>query len=206
MAQMQERGAATAQTWKIVGEQIGVCNCHASPCPCVTASGNPTEGECVSFYAFNIKQGSYGDVDLSGVKAAMVAKWSGFVLDGNWEAGLLIDGDDRQMEAITTIFSGQAGGPFGELAPLIGKFLGTEKASISFNAGDHGVGASVSFGKCHAGYEPLNGPGGRTQLVHGALAFRDVVYPGKSVGGHIDAFGIAGDTYYGEWADVELNN
>ena len=206
MAQVQQAPTTTGVAWQLVAEQLGVCNCHASPCPCVTASADPTEGTCVSFYAFDIKSGHYGDVNLSGVKVAMVASWTGFVLNGNWKAGLLVDGDDRQIEAITAIFSGRAGGSFADLAPLIGEFLGVEKPSISFSSNEGGTQASVRFGNTHADYEPLMGPGGRTQLVHGALAFRDTVFPGKAIGGRIDSFGLAADSYYGEWAEVELKN
>ena len=42
------------------------------------------------------------------------------------------DGSDKQTEALGTIFTGAAGGPMGQLAPLIGKNLGSKKVPITY--------------------------------------------------------------------------
>jgi hypothetical protein len=154
----------------------------------------------------SIEQGSYGNVDLSGLKVGLVARIPGFVLDGNWEVGILVSdsADDQQLNAVQTIFGGEAGGQFADLAGLIGTVKGLERAKINYESSPNGDSGSVTVGNSHFTYEPLMGPGGRTELVHGAVTFRDRIYPGKSVGGHIDDYGITSDTYYGEWCDVEF--
>jgi hypothetical protein len=54
---------------------------------------------------------------------------------GNWSVGLIVDerATAEQRDAITAIASGAAGGPMSVLSGLIGKFLGTEAASIRFD-------------------------------------------------------------------------
>jgi hypothetical protein len=195
-----------AENWSIRGEYLVACNCRVSPCPCTTAGGDPTEGECFGMAVLSIGEGRYEDADLSGLHVAFVDRIPGNILDGNWDFGVLVDeqADDDQFEALKAIFSGQAGGTFGDIAPLIGNFLGAERARISFETSANGESGSASVDGSEFSYAPLKGPqGDRTELVHGALAFRERIYPGKAEGGHIDHFGLRSDTNYGEWSDFE---
>jgi hypothetical protein len=197
-----------AENWALRGEYLAACNCRVSPCPCTTAGGDPTEGECFGLTVFSIGEGNYGDVNLSGLKLALFSNWTGNVLSGNWNVGLLLDEgcDDRQFDAIQTIVSGQAGGAFGELAGLIGNVLGAERARISFETSDGGESGSTSVDGSELRYTPLKSQRGeRTKVVHAALAFRDEIYPGKAEGGRIDRFGLRADTNYGEWSEFEFS-
>jgi hypothetical protein len=194
-----------AESWNISGEYLAACNCRVSPCPCTTAGGDPTEGECNGFGVFSIQNGRYGDTDLSGLKAGYVVRWTGNVLSGNWDMGFLIDqqADDRQAEALEAILTGQAGGTFADFGPLIGNVLGVERADLSFESSDGGERASASADATHVAYTPLKSPRGeRTEVLHGALAFRDRIFPGKAEG-HIDRWGISTASNYGEWADFD---
>jgi hypothetical protein len=119
---------------------------------------------------------------------------------------LLVDdqANDDQFEGIRTIFSGEAGGTFGDIVPLIGNVLGTERARISFETSEGGESGTASANGSEFSYTPLKSPhGDRTEVVHGALAFRDRIYPGKAEGGHMDHFGFRADMNYGEWSSVE---
>jgi hypothetical protein len=197
-----------AETWHIRGEYVASCNCRVSPCPCTTAGGDPTEDECNGLTVFSLTDARYGDTDLSGLNAALVTRWRGNVLDGNWDVGLLIDerADERQAEAMETIFTGQAGGTFADLGPLIGTLLGVERASISFESSEGGERASASADGSRVTYTPLKSPSGqRTQVLHGALTFRDRIFPGKTEGGRIEHWDISADTSYGEWSDCEFS-
>jgi len=195
-----------AETWKIAGEHLAACSCKVSPCPCTAAGGNPTEGKCKAYDVFSITQGNYGELDLSGVKVAMVLEFPGYILDGNWRIGLVVDegASDAQVEAVGTIMGGQAGGQFAEFAKLVADNLGVSRAQITYDRAEGSETGSIKAGNTHYEYTPLQGPGGRTQLLHGALAFRDKIFPGKSQGGHIDELGIQTDTYYGEWSEIEF--
>jgi hypothetical protein len=197
-----------AENWSLRGEYLAACNCRVSPCPCTTAGGDPTEDECNGLTVLSIREGSYGDVDLSRLNFAIFTRWTGNVLAGNWDVGLLLDEgcDDRQFDAMQTIVSGQAGGTFGELAGLIGTILGTERARISFETSDGGESGSVRIDASEFSYTPLKSQRGeRTRVVHAALAFRDEIYPGKAEGGRIERFGLSAPTDYGEWSEFEFS-
>jgi hypothetical protein len=52
---------------------------------------------------------------------------------GGGRVGAFVDAgaDDAQAAAIARVVSGEAGGPFAGLAPLIGEFLGLERAPVT---------------------------------------------------------------------------
>jgi hypothetical protein len=54
--------------------------------------------------------------------------------DGNITVGLIIDerASEKQVDAVTAIATGAAGGPMSALAPLVGKMAGVEKRPIRF--------------------------------------------------------------------------
>ena len=63
-----------ADQWHLKGDYFENCNCEIS-CPCTFNLGAmPTSADqsCNVMMAFNITDGRYGGVDLSGVRAAMV--------------------------------------------------------------------------------------------------------------------------------------
>src|SRR5918997_3595572 len=74
-----------AENWSIRGEYLVACNCRVSPCPCTTAGGDPTEGECFGMAVLSIGEGRYEDADLSGLHVAFVDRIPGNILDGNWD-------------------------------------------------------------------------------------------------------------------------
>ncbi len=194
-----------AESWRISGEYIADCNCRVSPCPCTTAGGDPTEGICKSGTVFSIKQGKYGNVDLSGLGVAMIATWPGNVMAGNWSVGLIVDerANEKQSDALQAILSGKAGGTFADFGPLISKFLGAQRGRITYQKTGEEASAKVDGSELR--YTPLKTKAGkRTELHHGALAFRDKIYPGKAKGGRVNSFGISADMDYGEWSDFEF--
>lgn len=84
--------------------------------------------------AFHIDRGKFGEVNLDDLNFAVVDLTNGPMGNGNWSLGLVVDerASSEQSEALTSIVSGQAGGPLSNLAPLIGKFLGVESKPIQF--------------------------------------------------------------------------
>ena len=56
--------------------------------------------------------------------------------EGNITVGLIVDerASDKQVEAISAIATGAAGGPMAALGPLVGRVAGVEKRPISFEA------------------------------------------------------------------------
>jgi len=95
----------------------------------------PTQGFCEVALAFHVEQGQYGDVVLDGLNAIVMARSPGTMSAGNWTAAVYLDerADERQRQALQTIFTGAAGGPLGGLAPLISTVLGIKVVPITYH-------------------------------------------------------------------------
>lgn len=130
--------SSAARTWRFTGDYFENCNCslvcpcEVSPMPQLTAQ--PTEGACEVAVAFHVDHGSYGDVSLDGLNAALMARSPGPMADGGWSVAVYVDerADARQREALQAIFTGSSGGPLAGLAPLISQVLGVTSAPITF--------------------------------------------------------------------------
>lgn len=126
---------ALTETWSITGELILNCNCTVF-CPCVASLGKhpPTEGYCQAWSGVRIDKGSCGGVDISGLNVAMLLDIPGKMERGNWTLALWIDerATDEQFAVIESIFSGSRKGTTGLFKLLVGKYLGAERAPITF--------------------------------------------------------------------------
>ena len=121
--------------WTMKGQYMEACSCNFL-CPCIpkNATTPATYDFCKVALAFAVDAGSYGNVKLDGVRFVFFAQSRAVMSEGNWIGGLIIDtaASDAQVEAITAIASGAAGGPLALLAPLIGEFRGVETHPIAF--------------------------------------------------------------------------
>jgi hypothetical protein len=99
-------------SWQIVGEEVGSCNCNWA-CPCQFNS-NPTEGHCQALLAYEVREGSFGETDLAGVRWATVVSWPGAIHEGDGTTQLIIDesASDEQRAAVEQIVSGENGGAY----------------------------------------------------------------------------------------------
>src|SRR5260370_2749083 len=146
-------------SWKIAGSYFEACNCDLA-CPCVFLSP-PTSGDCTVLLAWHIDQGCFGEVDLDGLNAVLAAHSPGHMLEGKWKVALYVDerANQSQQDALTQIFSGQAGGHLAALAPLIGEVLGANAALIEYRS--EGKRRSLHLGDvADAEIEGLPGQGG----------------------------------------------
>ncbi len=93
--------------WRIKGRELTNCNCSYG-CPC-QFNALPTDGTCKAAVGYQIDEGHFGDVDLSGVRAAGVYTWPGAVHEGNGTMQLIVDerASDAQREAILKIMQGE---------------------------------------------------------------------------------------------------
>lgn len=124
--------------WHLSGDYFENCNCSVM-CPCFVSkapplTSRPTEGVCDVALIFHIEKGAYDDVVLDGLNAALVIHTPGPMAEGNWSLGAYIDqrANDEQADALGAIFTGAAGGPIAQLAPLVGKNLGARKLPITY--------------------------------------------------------------------------
>lgn len=177
-------------TWQADGDWFDVCRCDI-PCPCEFAQ-RPTDNHCEGVLAWHIKRGRYGEVTLDGLNVLAIGAFTGNLWAGEAKVtiGIFIDerADERQREALQTIFSGQAGGFPAEFAKFIGEVRGIEAAPIEFEVAD-----DLSYwraripGKIEAAADALGGPmtppGKRVQTLNP---------PGSEVGpGSVATWGVA---------------
>jgi hypothetical protein len=121
-------------SWKIAGSYFEACNCDIA-CPCVFLRP-PTTGDCTLLVAWHIDQGRYGQVDLGGLNAVLAVHSPGHMMEVKWKVALYVDerANQDQRDALTQIFSGQAGGHLAVVVPLIGEVLGVKAAPIEYRS------------------------------------------------------------------------
>jgi hypothetical protein len=187
--------------WHASGDWFDVCTCSI-PCPCEFAQP-PTDNKCVGVLAWHIREGRYGDVPLDDLNVLAIGDFEGNIWGGETKTdiGIFFDerADERQRDALQSIFGGRAGGWPAGFAELVREVRGTEFAPISFEVADDLAHWRVEVpGRVLAQAEALTGPttppGARVQLLNP---------PGSEVGpGHpatwgtgtaldVDAFGYS---------------
>ena len=92
--------------WYVEGPSFGNCNC-AYGCPC-QFEALPTQGHCRGFETLHIDKGHFGDVDLTGLNAAIMYGWPGPIFEGKGELQAVVDerADEKQREALVIILHG----------------------------------------------------------------------------------------------------
>ena len=120
--------------WNLEGSYFESCSCVV-PCPYTASLALPADLDyCRVVLAFNLAAGDVDGVDVGGTGAAMVVDAPKRMGDGGWRVGLYVDAQtDDQADALGRVFSGQLGGPPAALAPLLGEFLGIERATLEFH-------------------------------------------------------------------------
>ena len=119
--------------------------------------------------------------------------------------GIVLDSSisDAQAQAVERIMSGQEGGPFADFAPLISKFDGVSRGSVSFSEGEN-PSASVS-GVGDLGFEPVMGPAGATTVKGAPFAFAPEYRIGRS-SGTAEILGKSVEFKYAESAAFEYSS
>ena len=122
--------------WKLRGEYMESCNCdYLCPCIYTNPQGEATHDHCTALLVFRIDEGQHDDVDLGGLKFALIIRSGRVMADGDWIfAGIVDDrADDAQRAALTAIVSGEAGGTPGLIRDhLVSDFRGVEYQPIDF--------------------------------------------------------------------------
>ena len=127
---------ATTPAWHLSGDYCETCSCLAI-CSCSPTGFAlpPNREDCTFALVFHVERGQFGATALDDLAVAVVGYTPpGPMVSVPWSVGLIVDerADQAQREALTEIFSGQAGGPMGALAPLITTFLGVEARPIQY--------------------------------------------------------------------------
>jgi hypothetical protein len=151
---------------------------------------------------FDVREGDMDGVDLSGVRFALANHFPDLITNGNWTIGITVDEEasEEQEQALGSILSGQLGGPFADMAPLIGTFAGLSRGSVSVS--DDGG----SIGGASFTYEPLRGPDGNPTTTKNAVFGFAPEFELGSTQGELEAVGHSFIASYGEAADFEYTS
>jgi hypothetical protein len=123
-----------SQEWKLNGTYFEACNCEAA-CPCVFLS-DPTEDDCTALVAWHIDKGNFDGVSLDDLNVALAVHSPGNMVEVKWTAAVYFDDSatDSQKNALTQIFTGQAGGHPGMLVSHVGEVLGVSNLPMTYKA------------------------------------------------------------------------
>jgi hypothetical protein len=187
-------------TWYAKGDWFDVCSCDV-PCPCTFAQA-PTRNHCEGILAWHVREGRFGDVVLDGLNVMAISEFDGNIWAGAKATfGVFIDSraDEKQRQALQTIFGGQAGGWPANLMASIAEIRGVEVAPIEFEvAGDLAHWRAAIPGKVEARAEALTGPTtlpGKRVQVHNSPGCETgpgashIATWGKSSVDEVDVFG-----------------
>jgi hypothetical protein len=171
--------------WMVSGDCVEACT---SPpvCPYYWGSSTPKDlhegkNQCEGAFTFNIKEGHYGDVDLSGFKVGFGfnSPEGGTATRDPWQAILYIDdkADDEQAAALEMIFKACWGN--------MGNVLTVKRASISFAKEPVGSASKPAFkhtveytGTYRLIAEPLQTMNGEPRFISSMMG--GIIYVGKS--------------------------
>lgn len=190
--------------YRLAGTYVAHCDCK-QVCPCAV-DGPPTgrDGQCRGLLVHEIRDGNLDGTDLSGVLVAMAYMAPSNISAGNLKVGIVVDSQasDEQAEALGRIFKGDAGGMFGEFAPLFGEWLGVDRADISFSDGEE---PSARVGDVEVSFTAFRGgDGGVTTVSNAMFGFAPVFTLGQS-SGTSGLFGESFEASYGEAAEFEYS-
>jgi hypothetical protein len=97
--------------WSIEGPHFINCNCDYG-CPC-QFNALPKDGSCRAVVAWRIDEGHFGDIDLSGLRAASLYQWPGPIHKGGGTLQMVIDegASEAQRKALASVLQGEGAAP-----------------------------------------------------------------------------------------------
>ena len=124
---------ATSQkvAYRVRADSIEACNCHHG-CNC-QFEGVPNDNKCEFIIGYQVRQGTFGNTSLDGVKFAVVAKYPNAIHEGNGHVALFVDqaATDDQLNAIVAILTGQMGGmPWEAIAATVTRLDGPVRTPV----------------------------------------------------------------------------
>lgn len=127
----------TIPSWSLKGKLIVACNCDFG-CPC-NFNGLPTTGKCEGNWTWQVTDGKYGAVSLSGLCFTLAVNWPAAIHQGNGQGLLIVEekANESQRAAIQKLIGGQAGGPWKIISTTISKLHGPEYAPYEFTMGEY---------------------------------------------------------------------
>ena len=198
---------AEKMKWSLSGDCTEACT---SPpvCPYYWGSSTPKDlhggiNQCEGVFTFNIKSGYYGDIDLSGLKAAYAFNTAegGTSSKEPWKTVIYIDAaaNDKQAKALEEIFKTCWKG--------MGDVLKVKRLPVSFvkepvgSAADPGYKHTVEWkGYYRLQAEPLMTMNGLPRYISGLMGGK--IYIGKSIENKLNE----PDLPRGKWDSPGMSN
>ncbi len=117
--------------WEIEGEEFANCNCDYG-CPC-QFNALPTHGSCEAVVGYQIDKGHYGDINLDGLRAAIVVWWPGPVHEGDGKMQIIVDeqASDAQRDALIKIIHGEDTEPMTTMFSVYSTMCPTKLETLS---------------------------------------------------------------------------
>lgn len=156
-----------------------------------------TYDPCLGHWTIRIDAGEYDGVSLAGLKAVILFESPQRMIDGGWTQVIIIDEEASppQRDALSTILSGDAGGPWAKLAQFVGENLETRFLPIRIT--DEGMKKSVSIeGLLKGTVEAIRGRD-RSKTVNLENMFNQIHAPSQVI--------ARGDTHYDDGVIVMAN-
>ena len=121
--------------WQLSGNYYESCSCEAM-CPCswsMFGRAATRDDYCRFAMAFEVERGDIEGVDVSGTTFVLVGDAPPNMTDGNWKVGVVVDegASEEQVASLGRVLTGELGGPPAAIGPLLGEFLGVERATVS---------------------------------------------------------------------------
>ncbi len=157
-------------TYDLSGQFFELCDCYTI-CPCWVGEA-PSEGRCTGAFGWSITDGYIGRHDMTGRAVVSVSFHTGHRNTSSQDVYVFVDdgADDEQFEVLVGTFTGQHGGPLGELGRLMGSLQAHERAPIELSVvGDD---LTVTVGRAISGSARVLYGGDKqvTELSHGYLS------------------------------------
>lgn len=123
----------SGRPYRMTGEFLELCDCETI-CPCWLGLA-PDADECSGAFAWTIEEGVIAGVDVSGRRVVSVSFFNDHRDTGGQEVFLFVDdgADDEQFELLAAAFTGEFGGPLGELGTLLGTLHTRERTAIDIH-------------------------------------------------------------------------
>jgi hypothetical protein len=197
-------------SWRLRGRGYEFCNCDPG-CTCnFTGEPNSRDGSCKTAIGFHVFEGFYGDVDLSDLKTVFIVDWPAAIHQGGGRAVLCFDPDvpEVQVERVTEIMSGRAGGMPWIVASTTFEIVSIVRANLEFiddgmrsKIAIEGIGAAAGTTLTH----PSTGKENLVSIVfpHGGFIF-DRADCGKG-DFRIDVLDLHFDFLGTNWLNFEFN-
>ncbi|WP_044475895.1 DUF1326 domain-containing protein [Rhodococcus aetherivorans] len=188
---MTTAGTSKQTRWHLKGQWFDICSCIL-PCGCTMAQP-PTDGVCYGTLVYQIDEGYFGELDLSGLTVVTIGEIKS---ENLWDSSKPVEGiydliideraDTDQRDALERLWTGQEGGWIANLVGLLGTVRQLEFAPIECRIeGDLARWSIDVPGRVSGAVDALSGPttppGQRVQTFNP---------PGSETGGSPATWGV----------------